>query len=65
MSTSFLEVGQKIELDVFGLKVAGLRSGADRASGTVVAVGPGTITVRLDGGPEGHELTVSPNRLRA
>jgi hypothetical protein len=60
-----LEVGQKIELDVFGLKVAGLRPGTDRASGTVVAVGPGTITVRVEGGPDGNELTISPNRLRA
>jgi hypothetical protein len=62
----FLEVGQKIEVDVFGLHVPGLRSGESQAMGTVVALGPGIITVRLDsfGDRQPREVTVSRGRLR-
>jgi hypothetical protein len=61
----FLEVGQRIEIDVFGLQVPGLRSGEDQAMGTVVALGPGVITVRLDlQQVHAPEVTVSRGRLR-
>jgi hypothetical protein len=62
----FLEVGQKIEVDVFGLHVPGLRSGEAQAMGTVVALGPGVITVRLEclGDRQSPEVTVSRGRLR-
>ena len=60
----FLEVGQKIEVDVFGLQVPGLRSGEAEARGTVVALGPGVITVRLElGGRYPTEVTVSRGRV--
>ena len=62
----FLEVGQRIEIDVFGLQVPGLRSGEAQATGTVVALGPGIITVRLEllGDRQPPEVTVSRGRLR-
>jgi hypothetical protein len=61
----FLEVGQRIEIDVFGLQVPGLGSGEEQATGTVVALGPGIITVRLDllGDRQLPEVTVSRGRL--
>jgi hypothetical protein len=62
---SFFEIGQKVEIDVFGLRVPGLGSGYEQATGTVVALGPGIITVRLDvGGSHASEVTVSPGRVR-
>jgi hypothetical protein len=61
----FLEVGQRIEVDVFGLHVPGLASGEAQATGTVVALGPGVITVRLElGDRHPPEVTVSRGRLR-
>jgi hypothetical protein len=62
----FLEVGQRIEIDVFGLHVPGLRPGAAEAIGTVVALGPGIITVRLEllGDRHPPEVTVSRGRVR-
>jgi hypothetical protein len=61
----FLEVGQKIEIDVFGLQVPGLSSGEDQAIGTVVALGPGIITVQLElSGRSRPEVTVSRGRVR-
>jgi hypothetical protein len=59
-----LEIGQRIQLDLFGMRLPGLRSRDSRAAGTVVGLGPGVITVLLDGveGPE-SEVTVSLGRV--
>jgi hypothetical protein len=57
-----LEVGQRIEINLLGMRLHGLPGGL--AEGTVVALGPGVITVQLvrcDGGLT--ELTVSPGRI--
>jgi hypothetical protein len=59
-----LELGQKVEIDLFGLHVPGLGYGASQATGVVVALGPGTITVRLEDAMASSEITVSPGRLR-
>jgi hypothetical protein len=59
-----LELGQKIEIDLFGMRLSGLPAGDARAEGTIVALGPGVITVQLasyDGGLT--EVTVSPGRI--
>jgi hypothetical protein len=61
----FLEVGQKIEIDIFGLHMPGLGSGEEQATGTVVALGPGIITVQLEFNDRQHqEVTVSRGRVR-
>jgi hypothetical protein len=61
----FLEVGQRIEIDVFGLQVPGLSSGEAQAVGTVVALGPGIITVQVQVSErQHHEVTVSRGRVR-
>ena len=61
----FLEVGQKIEIDVFGLNVPGLRSSDSEVMGTVVALGPGVITVQVEVNEfQWQEVTVSRGRLR-
>jgi len=53
-------IGQRVEVDLFGLRVQGVLSGATVASGTIVAIAWGTITVRLDAQTE---VTVGPARL--
>jgi hypothetical protein len=61
----FLEVGQKIEIDIFGLHLPGLGSGEAQAMGTVVALGPGIITVQLElNERQSQEVTVSRGRVR-
>lgn len=58
------QIGQKIQIDLFGMRLAGLAPGESRAEGTVVALEPGVITVRLrrqDGVPT--DVTVSPGRI--
>jgi hypothetical protein len=59
-----LEIGQRIQLDLFGMRMSGLRSPDSRAAGTVVGLGPGVITVLLDeaDGPP-SEVTVSLGRV--
>lgn len=59
-----LEIGQRIQLDLFGMRLPGRRSPDSRAAGTVVGLGPGVITVLLDAG-EGprSEVTVSLGRI--
>jgi hypothetical protein len=57
------KIGQRVEVDLFGLRVSG--SGLDGgtvAAGTIVALAPGSITVRLDAHAE-TEVTVGPARL--
>jgi hypothetical protein len=59
-------IGERVEVDLFGLR-AFQGAGADidahqsTATGTIVALAPGTITVRLDG--RAGEVTVGPARL--
>jgi hypothetical protein len=52
-------IGERVKVDLFGLRSLG--DGQEPiATGTIVALAPGTITVRLDG----HgEVTVGPVRL--
>jgi hypothetical protein len=59
------EIGQRVEIDVFGLRVPGLTASDAQATGTVVALGPGIITVRLEtSGSRPSEVTISPGRVR-
>ena len=56
-----LQIGQRIHIDLFGLRVAAFDS---RAAGTVVALGPGVITVRLERADGAYaDVTVSPGRI--
>jgi len=59
-----LQIGQRIQLDLFGMRLTGPRRPDSRAEGTVVGLGPGVITVLLDAG-EGpaSEVTVSLGRV--
>jgi hypothetical protein len=53
-------IGKRVEVDLFGMRTLGdLQHGT--ASGIIVALDPGTITVRLDEHPA--EVTVGPARL--
>lgn len=57
-------IGQKVEVDVFGLGApGGAKFNAGAVPGTVVSVAPGSITVKLDIAPHGHEVTVGPVRV--
>jgi hypothetical protein len=59
-----LAIGQRIQLDLFGMRLPGLRSGDRRGAGTVVGLGPGVITVLLDAGVgPAAEVTVSLGRV--
>ena len=53
-------IGEKVEVDLFGLRVVGQLQHAV-ASGTIVELAPGSITVRLD--DRAAEVTVGPARL--
>jgi hypothetical protein len=59
-----LELGQRIQINVFGMRLVGVRAGDSSAEGTVVGLGPGVITVRLER-EDGvlSEVTVSPRRI--
>jgi hypothetical protein len=60
-----LEIGQRINVDLFGLGAPGRASRYSQASGTVTELGPGVITVRLEL-ERGHvsDVTVSLGRVR-
>ena len=59
-----LRIGQRIVIDLFGLLVSGASSRAGQAIGTVVALDPGAITVRLSLlGETAAEVTVSHRRV--
>jgi hypothetical protein len=61
---SSFRIGQRIEIDLFGLRVSGLTPNGAEASGTVVALYPGAITVRLRrAGGTPAEVTVSRRRV--
>jgi hypothetical protein len=58
-----LQTGQRVSIDVSGLRLPGLGVAGTCADGVVVDVAPGVITVRLDL-EEGERLvTVSPQRI--
>jgi ribosomal protein L21E len=59
-----LELGQKIDIDVAGLGLPGARIMEARATGTVVDIAPGAITVRLDVDGGERVVTVSPRRIQ-
>jgi ribosome maturation factor RimP len=53
-------IGERVEVDLFGLRY--VADGDDLvATGTIVELAPGSITVRLDG--RHAEVTVGPARL--
>jgi hypothetical protein len=57
------KIGQRVEVDMFGLRVAeSALDGVTVASGTIVAIAWGSITVRLDTHTD-TEVTVGPARL--
>jgi hypothetical protein len=56
------QIGERVEVDLFGLRLGGELSDAGVASGTIVAVAPGTFVIRLD---DHGEVTVGPSRLLA
>jgi hypothetical protein len=59
------KIGQRVEVDMFGLRIGeGTLDGSAVASGTIVAIVWGSITVRLDTHIE-TEVTVGPARLLA
>jgi hypothetical protein len=61
---SQLEIGQMVEVDLFGLSLSGSLPHNARSMATVVDLGPGTIVVRLDlEGRPSAEVTVGPGRI--
>jgi hypothetical protein len=57
-----IQIGQRVEIDLIGLQAG--TSSAPRAVGTVVALDPGAITVRVDHGrTPGTDVTVSARRV--
>ena len=59
-----VEIGQRININVFGMRLPGVPVREAWAAGTVVALGPGVITVlvELEDGSL-SEVTVSPGRI--
>jgi hypothetical protein len=55
------KIGERVEVDLFGLWTTGELQQTGIATGTIVALHPGSITIRLDGRPA--EVTVGPSRL--
>jgi hypothetical protein len=61
---AFLDVGQRINIDVSGLRLSGGALMQSIAAGVVVDVAPGAITARLELDDGGQlEVTVSPQRI--
>jgi hypothetical protein len=59
-----LEIGQKVQIDLLGMRMRGLCPGQSQAEGTVVQLQPGVITVRLRRGDGGvADVTVGPGRI--
>jgi hypothetical protein len=60
-----LQLGQKIQVDLYGMRFSGLPPGESQAEGTVVQLEPGVIMVRLRRGDGAvSEVTVSPGRIQ-
>jgi hypothetical protein len=53
-------IGERVQVDLFGLRSLG-ESQDPVATGTIVELAPGSITVRLDG--RHGDVTVGPSRL--
>jgi hypothetical protein len=60
---SQLNIGQRVQIDLFGMRLGGRHSWDAPAEGTVVGLGPGVITVRLERDGGVSEVTVSPGRI--
>ena len=59
-----LEIGQRIQVNLLGMRLVGIRAGSACAEVTVVGLGPGVITVRLERDDGGlSDVTVSPGRI--
>jgi hypothetical protein len=59
---SQLQVGQRVQVDLFGMRLPHRIEAAVEC--TIIALGPGVITVQLDGTGRGpSEVTVSPGRI--
>ena len=59
---SQLQIGQRVQIDLFGMRLGALRWDAP-AEETVVGLGPGVITVRLEREGGVSEVTVGPGRI--
>ena len=60
----FLEAGQRINVDLSGLRVSGEWAAEPTGAGVVVDIAPGAITVRLEcEGCHHREVTVSLQRI--
>jgi hypothetical protein len=57
-----INLGERIQVDLFGMRLPGGIDG-DAAEATVVGLGPGVITVRLDRLGGAPEVTVGPGRV--
>lgn len=58
------EIGQLVEVDLFGLQLSGAFIKDTRSVATVVGLGPGTISVRVQlEGRSSAEVTVSSGRI--
>jgi hypothetical protein len=53
-------IGERVAVDLFGLRLGGDLPDSGVASGTIVALAPGTFVIRLD---DHGEVTVGPSRL--
>lgn len=59
-----LQIGQKVRINLIGMRVRDLDMANHRVEATVVGLAPGVITVRFEtktGKPS--EITVSPERI--
>lgn len=60
-----LRPGQRVTVDLFGLGHPGSAGGAGGLeAATIVALGPGTLTVQVGNGADRREVTVGQARLR-
>ena len=56
-------LGQEVDIDICGLPLGGAHSASGEASGRIVALAPGAITVRLELDGRASEVTISPGRI--
>ena len=56
-----LYLGEKIQVDLFGLSPQNF--GSDLVEGTVVDLAPGVVTVKLE--RDDQEVTVGPRRIQS
>ena len=58
-----LELGQRVSIDSSGLGLPGGRQMQSFATGTIVDIAPGVITVRLEADGGMLDVTISPGRI--